>query len=231
MPHRFLGATLAALVAAVLLSAGVRVETRAQWVSEEGYDWWPDCYEVPDDISFLPIYLPNEAPDLRRPGPQHRARGRPAVAGGSGHARQGPGRHAGSHGHVVFRDGFRGMAAPHRKRARAAQCVPCADVRNQRQPARRRSFLRDRVRHQRGNDRLLQRVGPLHGARPAHAEDHRPPGVRLSLHLSVRADGPRRIRWASTAGASSCGEKRWGTCSTATSCTPTICASAAGPGR
>ncbi len=62
MPHRFLGATLAALVAAVLLSAGVRVETRDQWMSGEGYDWWTDCYEVPDDMSFLPIYLPNEAP-------------------------------------------------------------------------------------------------------------------------------------------------------------------------
>jgi len=52
---------LAALVAAVLLSAGVRVQTREQWVSEEGYDWWTGCYEVPDDISFLPVYLPNEA--------------------------------------------------------------------------------------------------------------------------------------------------------------------------
>lgn len=61
MPHRFLGATLTALVAAVLLSASVRVESRVQWVSEEGYDWWADCYEVPDDISFLPVYLPNEA--------------------------------------------------------------------------------------------------------------------------------------------------------------------------
>ena len=61
MPHRFLGATLAALVAAVLLSAGVRVETRDQWISGEGYDWWTDCYQVPDDISFLPVYLPNEA--------------------------------------------------------------------------------------------------------------------------------------------------------------------------
>ena len=61
MPHRFLGATLAALVAAVLLSAGVRVETRDQWISHPGYDWWNDCYEVPDDISFLPTYLPNEA--------------------------------------------------------------------------------------------------------------------------------------------------------------------------
>ena len=61
MPHRFLGATLAALVAAVLLSAGVRVETRDQWISGEGYDWWNDCHEVPDDISFLPVYLPNES--------------------------------------------------------------------------------------------------------------------------------------------------------------------------
>jgi hypothetical protein len=61
VPHRFLGAMLAALAAAVLLAAGVRVETRAQWVSEEGYDWWTGCYEVPDDISFLPVYLPNEA--------------------------------------------------------------------------------------------------------------------------------------------------------------------------
>ena len=69
MPHRFLGASLTALVAAVLLSASVRVETRAQWVSEEGYDWWGDCYDVPDDISFLPVYLPNEAQtyvDLQR---------------------------------------------------------------------------------------------------------------------------------------------------------------------
>lgn len=62
MSHRFLGATLAALIAAVLLSAGVRVETRDQWISGDGYDWWTDCYEVPDDISFLPTYLPGEAP-------------------------------------------------------------------------------------------------------------------------------------------------------------------------
>lgn len=62
MPHRFLGATLAALVAAVVLSAGVRVETRDQWISGEGYDWWTDCHDAPDDMSFLPVYLPNEAP-------------------------------------------------------------------------------------------------------------------------------------------------------------------------
>jgi len=59
--HRLLGASLAALFAAVVLSAGVRVQSRAQWISEEGYDWWTDCYEAPGDISFLPVYLPNEA--------------------------------------------------------------------------------------------------------------------------------------------------------------------------
>jgi hypothetical protein len=61
VPQRFLGATLTAIVAAVLLSAGVLVETRTQWVSGEGYDFWNDCFEVPDDIAFLPVYLPNEA--------------------------------------------------------------------------------------------------------------------------------------------------------------------------
>jgi len=59
--HRLLGATLAATLAAVLLGAGDRVETKAQWVSEDGYEWWTDCYDVPDDITFLPTYLPNEA--------------------------------------------------------------------------------------------------------------------------------------------------------------------------
>ena len=61
MASRYLGAALAALLAAVVLSATGRVETRPQWVAAEGYDWWNDCYEVPDDISFLPTYLPNEA--------------------------------------------------------------------------------------------------------------------------------------------------------------------------
>lgn len=61
MSRRFLAATLAALGAALLLSAGARVETRVQWVSEEGYDWWTDCDDVPDDISFLPVYQPSEA--------------------------------------------------------------------------------------------------------------------------------------------------------------------------
>jgi hypothetical protein len=46
---------------AVLLPASVRVETKVQWVSRDGYDWWTDCSEVPDDISFLPVYLRNEA--------------------------------------------------------------------------------------------------------------------------------------------------------------------------
>ena len=62
MPHRLLGALLAALVAAVICPAGARVETRSKWVSFEGHDWWGECYEAPDDISFLPVYLPNEAP-------------------------------------------------------------------------------------------------------------------------------------------------------------------------
>ena len=64
MLHRLLGATLAAILAAVLLAAGARVESRAQWVSYEGYDWWDDCYTVPDDITFLPTYVRNEAQTL-----------------------------------------------------------------------------------------------------------------------------------------------------------------------
>ena len=61
MAHRLFGAALAALTASVILTAGARVETRAQWISFEGYDWWPDCYAEPDDISFLPVYSINEA--------------------------------------------------------------------------------------------------------------------------------------------------------------------------
>ena len=60
MAHRLFGA-LAALTASIILAAGVRVETRSQWFSDEGYDWWPDCYSTPDDISFLPVYSINEA--------------------------------------------------------------------------------------------------------------------------------------------------------------------------
>ena len=62
MSHRFLGFFLAVSIAfAIAVSGGVRVETRADWLTGEGYDWWQGCYDVPDDISFLPVYLPSEA--------------------------------------------------------------------------------------------------------------------------------------------------------------------------
>ena len=61
MTRRYAAAALAALLVAVVLIGSNRVETRARWVEMEGYDWWTGCYELPDDITFLSVYLRNEA--------------------------------------------------------------------------------------------------------------------------------------------------------------------------
>ena len=44
MSHRFLGFFLAVSIAfAIAVSGGVRVETRADWLTGEGYVWWQGC--------------------------------------------------------------------------------------------------------------------------------------------------------------------------------------------
>ena len=66
---RVIGASLTALLAAILLVSATSVQAREHWYSGEGYDWWSDCSDVPDPIEFLPIYLGNESPgfvDLHR---------------------------------------------------------------------------------------------------------------------------------------------------------------------
>lgn len=56
------GATLVATLVAGLLLAGPGLAARPQWISEDGYDWWADCSDLPDPIEFLPIYQANDAP-------------------------------------------------------------------------------------------------------------------------------------------------------------------------
>jgi hypothetical protein len=66
--HRIAGATLIALIAALLATAPAAA-SREHWYQGDGYDWWTDCSDVPDPLEFLPIYLGSEAPgfiDLKR---------------------------------------------------------------------------------------------------------------------------------------------------------------------
>ncbi len=68
MVHRIVGAALVALVVAAMAPA-TAAGPRVQWISGDGYDWWTDCSEVPDQLAFLPTFLGGESPgfvDLRR---------------------------------------------------------------------------------------------------------------------------------------------------------------------
>ena len=68
-PLRVVSATLIAIAAALLLAAVPSAHERDRWLSFDGYDWWPDCSEVPDPIEFLPIHKGSDDPgfvDLRR---------------------------------------------------------------------------------------------------------------------------------------------------------------------
>ena len=60
MVHRLVGATLIAILAAVM-AASPAAGPREQWYEGDGYDWWTDCSDVPDPLEFLPIYLGSES--------------------------------------------------------------------------------------------------------------------------------------------------------------------------
>src|SRR5688572_8217533 len=60
--HRLVASAVSALVALLVLAVSASIQAGPSWISEDGYDWWSDCSDIPDPLEFLPIYLGSEVP-------------------------------------------------------------------------------------------------------------------------------------------------------------------------